>query len=191
MDEDDIEQILAMMEGFVPEAVRQELKALQQPAKGHVPARTPALARLDRSTRFSWPWESPTGLAIARGGGGGGGAEGGQAVGRLGGRGGGGGKGGEATMVIRDGQIVCVGGGGAGGDGGNGGVPNGMPASPGYPGRAGSLVVVQVNGMTKGDILDVRIGAGGAGGIGKGENPGLSGGAGEDGFVAFAPLAAA
>ena len=192
MVKDDLEQILALMEGYVPEAVRRELHVLQRSDNAPVPQQTPAQERLDQSGQFSWPWDTPNGLVIARGGGGGGGAEGGKATIRSGGRGGGGGLGGKATRVFRsNGQIVCAADGGRGGNGGNGGVPAGMPPTPGYPGDAGGLVVVRVDGLTKGESLDVHVGTGGAGGVCEGDHPGEAGSPGKGGFVMFVPLAAA
>lgn len=192
MDQDDIEQVLALMEGYVPEAVRRELQAL---AGSPSPARRTiggfSMQRIDTSGKFQWPWDSGKGLVIARGGGGGGGAEGGAASARRGGRGGGGGNGGYPTNVLRSGRVLCGANGGAGGRGGNGAVPNGMRATPGYPGAPGGVVIAEIEGLTKGEVLDVTIGRGGTGGICEGDNPGAAGNDGGAGFVVFAPLAAA
>ena len=194
MDADDIDQVLALMEGYVPEAVRQELrKSAQQsrPAGSNACMGNDSLTvRIDESRKFLWPWDTPKGLVIARGGGGGGGAEGGRASSRRGGRGGAGGKGGKPTIVMRQGTVVCAASGGSGGRGGNGGAPNGMPATSGYPGAAGGMATMEVNGMTKGAALNIEVGPGGAGGICRGDDPGAPGSNGGDGYVVFAPLAA-
>ena len=194
MDTDDIDQVLALMEGYVPEAVRQELrKAAQQssPAASNVDIGNGALSvRINESRDFLWPWDTPRGLVIARGGGGGGGAEGGKASSRRGGRGGDGGKGGKATIVTRQGIVVCAASGGSGGRGGNGATSNVMPATPGYPGTEGGMAIMEINGLSKGEALNIKVGSGGAGGICRGDNPGAAGSKGGDGYVVFAPLAA-
>ncbi|MCY4189605.1 MAG: hypothetical protein OXD30_14100 [Bryobacterales bacterium] len=138
----------------------------------------------------------------AGGGGGGGGGEATtlqvgehnyQAAGGAGGNGGNGGS-------LDDGRPVNGSNGkgchyGSGGDGGTGAVgpaaegrlvSNGGNGGKGFPGET---LLVELQGLSKGDEIKIEVGRGGArGGGGRGYETGNAGDIGADGFVVFVPL---
>ena len=161
--------------------------------------RDAALHRITESGNFEWPWAAPTGLAIitgaAGGGGGGGGAfclEGLNVFGAGGDGGGGGGLNEGHPVNGIDGKGCHYGG---GGDGGAGAVAppaegrlvsNGGTGGKGFPGET---LLVELQGLSKGDELKLEVGrGGGGGGGGEGYGTGSTGAIGADGFVVFVPL---
>ena len=143
--------------------------------------RDATLRRITESGIVEWPWAVPTGLTIIAGAAGGGGGGGGafclEGLNLFGAGGGGGGGGGGAT-TLQAGEQSYRAAGGDGGDGGDGGK--------GFPGEA---LIVELQGLSKGDKLEVEVGRGGGGGSGgKGYEQGGTGSVGTDGFVLFVPL---
>jgi len=150
-----------------------------------------ALRRISESGSFEWPWAAPTGLAIVAGAAGGGGGGGGafcmEGLNLFGGGGGGGihagrpvngtngkgchyglgGNGGAGAIVPKaEGRLVA--------NGGNGGK-----------GFAGETLIVELQGLSKGDEMKVEVGHGGSG---KGYAEGCAGAIGAGGFIVFVPL---
>ena len=161
--------------------------------------RDAAVHRITESGNFEWPWAAPTGLAIITGAGGGGGGEGANAttlqVGEqsyqaAGGAGGGFDDGHPVNGIHGKGCHYGL----SGGDGGAGAVAppaggrlvsNGGNGGKGFPGES---LLVDLQGLSKGDEIQIEVGRGGGHGGGIGYETEGAGAIGADGFVILVRL---